>query len=91
MQDLPLHPDVTSARILMVDDEPTNLRLAEAMLRTAGYRNMVMVQDPRTALARYAEGPVDLIVLDLNMPQLDGYELMAQFKALHDPLLPPIL
>ncbi|MBP8019571.1 MAG: response regulator [Hylemonella sp.] len=91
MQDITPASHVATARILMVDDEPTNLRLADAMLRTAGYQNMIMVQDPRTALARYAEAPVDLIVLDLNMPELDGYALMDQFKALADPLLPPIL
>jgi two-component sensor histidine kinase len=91
MQDITPSPQVASARILMVDDEPTNLRLADAMLRTAGYQNLVMVQDPRTALARYAEAPVDLIVLDLNMPELDGYALMDLFKALADPLIPPIL
>lgn len=91
MHEMALHPDVAQARILMIDDEPTNLKLAEAMLRTAGYRNIVLVQDPRDALGRYRESLVDLILLDLNMPQPDGYALMAQFKALQDPLLPPIL
>lgn len=52
---------------------------------------MVMVQDPRHAVARYQAAPVDLILLDLNMPELDGYALMAEFRALNDPLLPPIL
>lgn len=91
MQDIPPLADIASARIMMIDDEPVNLKLAEAMLRTAGYQNMVMVQDSRHALAQYREAPVDLILLDLNMPNLDGYALMAQFRALADPLLPPIL
>lgn len=91
MQRIQISSAVAAARILMVDDEPTNLKLAEAMLRTAGYQNMVMVQDPRHAVARYQAAPVDLILLDLNMPDLDGYALMAEFRALNDPLLPPIL
>ena len=86
----PTH-DTAAARILVVDDEPTNLKLADAMLRSDGYRELVLVQDPRELLARYAEAPADLILLDLNMPHLDGYAVMAQLKALGDPLLPPIL
>lgn len=83
--------DLASARIMMVDDEPVNLKLAQAMLRTAGYQNTVMVQDPRNALGEYRKEQVDLILLDLNMPHMDGYALMAQLKSLGDPLLPPIL
>ncbi len=83
--------DAKGMRVLVVDDEPANLKLAEAMLRSEGYSDLVLVQDPRTVLARYAEKPVDLILLDLNMPHLDGYAVMAQLKALGDPLLPPVL
>jgi putative two-component system response regulator len=57
----------------------------------AGYQDLVLVQDPSEVLSRYAEAPVDLILLDLNMPRLDGYAVMARLKALDDPLLPPIL
>jgi putative two-component system response regulator len=91
MSDTGTIQDTGAARILVVDDEPANLLLADAMLRTDGHRDLVLVQDPRDVLARYAEGPVDLILLDLNMPHLDGYNVMAQLKALGDPLLPPIL
>jgi two-component sensor histidine kinase len=90
---------LANARIMMVDDEPTNLKLAEAMLRTAGYRNLLMVQDPRVVLGHFhdPQNPrpevqaIDLILLDLNMPHLDGFAVMAQLLALRDPLLPPIL
>jgi putative two-component system response regulator len=83
--------EVASARIVVVDDEPANLMLADALLRSDGHSDVVLVQDPRDLPARHAEGPVDLIVLDLNMPHTDGYEVMAQLRALGDPLLPPIL
>ena len=83
--------DIRDARILVVDDEPSNLRLADAMLRLEGYTDIVLVQDPRDVMPRYADAPVDLILLDLNMPGLDGYAVLAQLQALQDPLLPPVL
>lgn len=86
-------PDNAShnSRILMVDDEPVNLKLLDKMLRAEGYTNLVSISDPRTALEAYCTAPADLILLDINMPYLNGYEVMAQLKALDDPLLPPIL
>lgn len=78
-------------RILIVDDEPANLKLLNKMLRAEGYTNLVSIGDPRLVLEAYCAEPTDLILLDINMPHLDGYEVMAQLKALNDPLLPPIL
>jgi putative two-component system response regulator len=80
-----------NSRILMVDDEPVNLKLLGKMLRAEGYTNLVSIVDPRQALEAYCAAPVDLILLDINMPYLNGYDVMAQLKALGDPLLPPIL
>ena len=78
-------------RILLVDDEPVNLKLLDKMLRAEGYTNMVLITDPRQVLEAYCAEPTDLILLDINMPHLNGYEVMAQLKELNDPLLPPIL
>ncbi|OGU17975.1 MAG: two-component system response regulator [Geobacteraceae bacterium GWC2_53_11] len=80
-----------NSRILMVDDEPVNLKLLDKMLRAEGYTNLVSISDPRTVLESYGAAPTDLILLDINMPFLNGYEVMAQLKTLNDPLLPPIL
>jgi putative two-component system response regulator len=77
--------------VFIVDDEPTNLKLLERMLHGQGYRNLVLVEDPREALDRYREMRPALILLDINMPHLDGYQVMEQLKALNDPLLPPIV
>ena len=79
------------ARILFIDDEPANLKLLDRMLRHEGYTNLVPVQDPRLAVLTYKQEPVDLILLDINMPYLNGYEVMEQLFALQDPLLPPII
>lgn len=77
--------------ILIVDDEPTNLKLLDRMLRGQGYQSLVLVADPREVLARYRETQPDLILLDINMPHLDGFQVMDQLKSLNDPLLPPIV
>ncbi|MDG4867839.1 response regulator [Guyparkeria sp. 1SP6A2] len=79
------------ARILIVDDEPANLKLLDRMLRGQGYGSLVLVDDPREVIDHYREARPDLILLDLNMPHLDGYEVMEQIKALDDPLAPPIV
>ena len=77
--------------ILIVDDEPANLKLLDKMLRGQGYQELVLVEDPRTVIDLYRAARPDLILLDINMPYLDGYQVMEQLKALNDPLLPPIL
>ena len=83
--------DIKSSRILVVDDEPVNLRLVEKILSVAGYKNIVLVNDSRQAVSEFQIQNSDLILLDLNMPYLDGYEVMNQLRELDQPLLPPIL
>lgn len=86
-----MNETLRDARILIVDDEVVNLKLLERMLGAQGYRNLVPVQDPVRVLDTYRQAPVDLILLDLNMPDLDGFAIMEQLRALEDPLLPPIV
>jgi putative two-component system response regulator len=83
--------DPKAARILVVDDEPANLKLLSLMLRTEGYHHVELVQDPREVLPRYQAARPDLILLDINMPHLDGYDVMAQIKSLSDELKPPVV
>lgn len=77
--------------ILIVDDEPVNLKLLEKMLASKGYCNIKSVVDARQVIEAYQETRPDLILLDINMPHFDGYQIMEQLKALNDPLLPPII
>ena len=78
-------------RIFIVDDELANLKLLERMLGGQGYRGLTSFNDPREVLPAYLAAPPDLILLDINMPHLDGYQIMEQLQALNDPLLPPII
>jgi len=61
-----------SKRILIVDDEPRYLRLLEANLRTEGYE-VVTAQDGLQALEAFSAQPIDLILMDVMMPRLDGF------------------
>jgi putative two-component system response regulator len=79
------------ARIFVVDDEPTNLKLMDKMLTQAGYQRPVLIQDPRDVLTHYRTQRPDLILLDINMPHLDGYDVLQQLKSLQDPVLPPVV
>ncbi len=61
------------------------------MLQSQGYTNLVLIKDPRDVLEYYSKQKTDLILLDINMPHLDGYQVMEQLKSLNDPLLAPII
>ena len=59
-------------KILVVDDEPRYLRLLEANLRTEGY-DVITAMDGLQAIETFSANPVDLILLDVMMPKLDGF------------------
>lgn len=67
--------------ILMVDDEPTISDITEIHLQSEGYTKFLAVNDSRQAMATLAQHPVDLILLDLNMPNVDGFEILQAVRA----------
>src|SRR2546425_7014609 len=69
---------VKNARILIVDDQEANVRLLERILGGAGYSNVVGITDSRLVAGIVAEGEPDLILLDLLMPQMDGFSVMQE-------------
>ena len=71
---------VPNADILVVDDTPTNLRALSLMLRRAGYMSRTAT-DGQQALERVEELLPDLILLDVSMPGLDGYDVCEILKA----------
>lgn len=70
--------------VMVVDDQPANLKLMEDMLRRAGYQVQSFPRG-RMALAAAADHAPDLILLDINMPEMDGFEVCARLKS--DPCL----
>jgi len=68
-------------RIMMVDDEMANLHIVKIMLTREDFpHELIIFQDGEKALAYLTEKPVDLILLDLAMPGLDGFEVMQRIK-----------
>jgi putative two-component system response regulator len=72
------HPE---ARILIVDDEPPNVKVLKRVLAVAGYRQVTAITAPREAIARFAEIKPDLLLLDLHMPEIDGMAVMERLRA----------
>lgn len=83
--------DSKNSYIFAVDDEAANLKLLDKVLGKQGYKNIKLIQDPREVIHGYLEQRPDLILLDLNMPYIDGYGVINKLKELNDPLLPPIV
>ena len=80
-----------NARILIVDDQMTNLMLLESILQNAGYKNIHTTQDPTQVVNLYKELSPDLICLDIRMPQLNGFQVMGQLKIIQKEGFLPIL
>ncbi len=87
MNELPL----SEARIMVIDDEQANLRLVERLLKSVGYLDVETTSDPIAGLARIQGESFDLVLLDLNMPTLDGYEIMRRLREATFPIPPAVL
>jgi phosphoserine phosphatase RsbU/P len=77
-------PASPPARLLVVDDNPTNLDLLSRRLQRLGHA-VEAVESGAAALSALRAGDFDLVLLDINMPELDGYQVLEQIKA--DPAL----
>jgi PAS domain S-box-containing protein len=73
-------PDLLNARILIVDDQETNVLLLAQMLSAAGYTQVSSTMDPHEVFALHRRDPYDLILLDLQMPGMDGFQVMEGLK-----------
>jgi len=82
----------TDSLVLVVDDDPASLRLSERILLGAGYWNLQLFSDPRDVLAAFDPVKVDLVISDLQMPEIDGLHLLRQLReAIGDEEFLPIL
>ena len=73
--------DIFQAKILIVDDQEPNVLLLEQLLLESGYTSVTTTMDPQAVCAQHQETDFDLILLDLQMPIMDGFEVMAALKA----------
>ena len=79
--DYAMEPErIHSARILIVDDELVSVRLLERLLGQAGYTSLHTATDPRAIDALLAEGAPDLLLLDLQMPHLSGFQVLERLR-----------
>ena len=78
-------------KILIVDDEPTNVALLEDMLREAGYTRVKGITDSSQALETYVAFGPDLVLLDLMMPPPDGFAILESLRADNGEIFFPIV
>lgn len=79
------------SKILIVDDEPSNVLLLEHMMTQEGYEHLHSTTDPEKVMEMFHEISPDLVLLDLNMPKMDGFQVMEQLKEKDPQSLVPIL
>ncbi len=71
---------ILKAKILIIDDQKLHIGLLEDILRKAGYMNVKSTTNPQEAIELYQEYQPDLVLLDLEMPRIDGFTIIAQLK-----------
>ena len=72
--------EILNARILIVDDQQANVMLLEKMLHNVGYTQVSTTMEPQSVCPMHLEHRYDLILLDLQMPGMDGFEVMEGLK-----------
>jgi adenylate cyclase len=82
---------IVEAKILIVDDKQTNLTLLEVILHSAGYVNVTTTLDSKTVCDLHAKNSYDLILLDLQMPGMDGFAVMDGLKVIEKDGYMPVL
>lgn len=75
--------EILACRILVIDDEEANVLLLRNLLQREGYTEVRCLTDPVEALSTYIEFMPDLVLLDLMMPEVDGFQLLEAFSR-HD-------
>ncbi len=83
--------DILNAGILIVDDQEVNVLLLERMLRAAGYVAVTSTTDPTGVCALHLKNRYDLILLDLQMPGMDGFQVMESLKEIETGGYLPVL
>ncbi|HSP69765.1 MAG TPA: response regulator, partial [Bryobacteraceae bacterium] len=83
--------DILNAKILVVDDKSANVTLIEGMLRIAGYTAVHSTTDPSEVCELHRKNRYGLILLDLQMPGMDGFQVMEGLKQIEQDGYLPVL
>lgn len=76
---------IQASRVLVVDDEPANVLVLERMFESVGLTQVFGLTDPRRTLQMVNDHAIDLVLLDLHMPHLDGLDVLSELRAAADP------
>ena len=82
---------ILKAKLLIVDDQLANVLLLERLLRGAGYCAISSTQNPTEVVNLHRKNRYDLILLDLNMPEMDGFQVMEGLKGIETEGILPVL
>ena len=83
--------DILHGKVLIVDDQEVNILLIERMLRGAGYVSITSTMDPAEVCGLHLKNNYDLILLDLHMPGMDGFQVMESLKEIEKDGYLPVL
>jgi len=83
--------EILNASVLIVDDQQSNVELLEQILRDTGYTRVTSTMDPHAVAAMHREHRYDLILLDLKMPGMDGFQVMEALKTIETETYIPVL
>lgn len=72
--------DIHNAKILIVDDQESNIQLLQSVLSTANYTSISSTMDPYKVYELHRQNRYDLILLDLKMPGMDGFQVLEVLK-----------
>jgi len=75
-----IEAEIRDAAILVVDDQESNITLLGEMLRQAGYTRIASTMDPQEVCALHRKNAYDLILLDMQMPDMDGFQVIEALK-----------
>jgi CheY-like chemotaxis protein len=82
---------ILGGRILIVDDQKTDVQLLDLMLQRAGYLNVTSTMDPMVVCELHLKNCYDLILLDLHMTRMDGFQVMEGLKTIETDGYLPVL
>lgn len=80
LRDLNKNLEIHDGKILIIDDEPGNIAVLERVLKSSGFKNVKSISDARDAIDTFNDFLPDLVLLDLNMPHFNGFQIMDQLK-----------